>query len=114
MQKKRGPAPRPAEEQRTKRLSVYFTEAEYSEILQRARSRHDLCNYVRAQVFAGKTAVSVAIPEINLQSHGELGRVASNLNQIAKALHTSAPVELQQLIEDVAAFRRTLIGLAAS
>lgn len=109
MPKKRGPAPKPAEQQRTKRISVYFSEAEYESLAQRARNKHDLCNYIRAQVFAGKTSVSVSIPEINLKAYRDLGQVGSNLNQIARHLNAGAPVELQQLLGEIAAFRLALI-----
>ena len=109
MPKKRGPAPKPAEEQRTKRISVYFSEAEYEAITQLARNKHDLCNYIRAQVLAGKTPVSVSIPEINLKAYREMGQAGSNLNQIARHMNAGAPIELQQLLIEISAYRLTLI-----
>ncbi|RJX74025.1 plasmid mobilization relaxosome protein MobC [Pseudomonas sp. LS-2] len=109
MSKKRGPAPKPAEQQRTKRISVYFSDVEYESLAQRARNKHDLCNYIRAQVFAGQTQVVVSIPEVNIKAYGELGRVGSNLNQIARHLNSGAPVDLQQLQAEIAAFRMALI-----
>lgn len=113
MPKKRGPTPKPAEEQRTKRISVYFSEAEYEALAQRARNKHDLCNYIRAQVLAGKTTVSVSIPEINLKAYRDLGQSGSNLNQIAKHMNANAPVELQQLLNEIAAFRLSLIEMSS-
>jgi len=111
MSKKRGPAPKPAGQQRTRRISVYFSEAEYEALAQRARNKHDLCNYIRAQVFAGKTPVSVSIPEVNIKAYGELGRVGSNLNQIARHLNSDTLVELQQILNELSAFRLALIEM---
>ncbi|MFG0858855.1 plasmid mobilization protein [Pseudomonas sp. CJQ_13] len=109
MSKKRGPAPRSPEHIRTRRISVYLTDTEYADLVQRVSNPSDLCKYIRAQVFAGKTPVSVAIPEINLKAYRDLGQVGSNLNQIARHLNSGTPVELQQLLNEIAAFRLTLI-----
>lgn len=109
MSKKRGPAPKPREQTRTKRISVYLSDTEYADLVQRVQNPYELCNYIRAQVFAGKTPVSVAIPEINLKAYSEIGRIGSNLNQIARHMNASAPVELQQLLGEIAAFRLALI-----
>lgn len=109
MSKKRGPSPKPSEQIRTKRISVYLSDTEYADLVKRVPNHHELCNYIRAQVFAGKTPYSVSIPDINLKAYSELGRVGSNLNQIARHLNASAPVELQQLLDEIAAFRLALI-----
>lgn len=109
MSKKRGPAPKSPEHIRTRRISVYLTDAEYADLVQRVSNPSDLCNYIRAQVFAGRTPVRVAIPEINLKAYSELGRVGSNLNQIARHMNAGVPVELQQILNEIAAFRLALI-----
>ena len=111
MSKKRGPTPKPPEQRRTRRISVYLSDTEYADLVQRIPNSNDLCNYIRAQVFAGKTPVSVAIPEVNLMAYRDLGQVGSNLNQIARHLNAGAPVELQHLLGEIAACRVVLIEM---
>lgn len=109
MSKKRGPAPKPPEQTRTKRISVYLSDTEYADLVQRVPTPHELCNYIRAQVFAGKTPYSVSIPEINLKAYTELGRVASNINQIARKLNAADIIDLSLLQAELAALRLALI-----
>lgn len=106
--KKPGPAPIPPELKRNKRISVYLSDAEYVDLVQRV-PKSDLCNYIRAQVFSGKTPYRVAIPEINLKAYSELGRVASNINQIARKLHSSDIIDLSLLQAELDALRLALI-----
>jgi hypothetical protein len=110
--KKPGPAPKSAEQKRNRRISVYLSDTEYAELTQRV-PKSDLCNYIRAQVFEGTVEVKKIIPDINLQAYGELGRVASNLNQIARKLHSADIIDLSLLQAELHAFRVALIkGLA--
>lgn len=101
--------PKPKEEKRNRRVSVYFTDAEYAELLTRVKTPGELSPYARHQLFAGKTPYSVAIPEINLKAYGELGQAASNLNQIARKLNGGEALALADLMKDLEAFRLALI-----
>lgn len=107
--RRRGPAPKPAEEKRTNRLSVYFTEAEYADMMKRVPRRAELCNYIRAQVLDQKVQQSLSIPDINIKLYGELGKAASNLNQIARHMNVEGQTEIAQLQIELAAFRLALI-----
>jgi hypothetical protein len=108
MSKKRGPEPKPAQHKRDRRISVYLSEVEYADLVQRV-PKLDLCNYIRAQVFAGKTPYRVSIPEINLKAYSELGRIASNINQIARKLNAAEIIDLSQLQTELDALRLALI-----
>ncbi|EXF94318.1 hypothetical protein HK44_002150 [Pseudomonas fluorescens HK44] len=89
---------------------MYFNEVEYIELCGRVKKRIELCDYIRAQVFAGKTPYSVTVPELNLQAYSELARAAANLNQIARQLNIdSDPFDFDQLRKELHAFRMALI-----
>lgn len=105
--KKPGPTPKP-EQKRNKRVSVYLSDTEYAELMRRV-PHAEICDYIRAQVFAGKTPYRVAIPEINLKAYSEMGRVASNINQIARKLNAADIIDLSQLQAEVDALRLALI-----
>jgi hypothetical protein len=107
--RRRGPAPKPAEEKRTNRLSVYFTDTEYADMLKRVPRRAELCNYIRAQVLDGEMEHRLFVPEINQKAYNELGRVASNVNQIARKLNAANIIDLSQLQAELAALRLALI-----
>lgn len=109
VKRRRGPAPTPEQQKRKKRISVYLTDVEYSELLSRVNHKDDLAPYMRAQAFAGKTPYSVKVPEINLQAYAELARAAANLNQIARSLNEGSPVDISTLQEALHAFRLGLI-----
>lgn len=105
----RGPVPRPAGEKRNKRVSVYFTDAEYADLLKRVQAPSDLSHYARHQLFAGKTPYRLVVPEINLKAYSELGRVASNINQIARKLNAADIIDLSGLLAELATLRLALI-----
>ena len=107
--KKRGPEPKSAEDKREKRVSIYLTDVEYAELLKRVKSKRELSVYARHQLFAGKKAYCVSVPEINLQAYRELGQAASNLNQIARKLNASNIIDLDKLQDVLTAFRLALI-----
>ena len=106
----RGPAPRPASEKRSKRVSVYFTDAEYADLLKRVQAPGDLSHYARHQMFAGKTPYRLVVPEINLKAYSELGRIASNINQIARKLNSADIIDLNALLDELGALRLALIA----
>lgn len=111
--RKRGPSPKPGPK-RTRRLNVFFTEDEYSELLSRVRSKWSLSEYVRAQTIAGDTELSVSVPEINIKAYAELARAAGNLNQIARHLNGGSTIDLSQIQSELEAFRHALLrGLSA-
>jgi len=106
---RRGPEPIPVVDKRKKRLNVFFSDAEYIELLSRVKRKSALSSYVRRQAIAGKTQLSVVVPEINLQVYAELARVAGNLNQIARKLNASDIIDVSQLQAELHAFRLALI-----
>lgn len=111
--RKRGPAPSEGPK-RTQRLNVFFTEAEYSDLLTRVRSKWNLAEYVRAQTIRGEVEVSISVPEINIKAYAELARTAANINQISRKLNSADFIDLGQLQAELEAFRRALLKGEAS
>lgn len=107
--KKYGTEPIPAQDKRQKRLNVFFSDAEYAELLTRVKRKSGLSAYIRSQAIAGKTQLSVVVPEINLKAYAELARTAANLNQLARKLNSSDIIDLTQLQAELHAFRLALI-----
>lgn len=108
--KKYGPEPIPAQDKRQKRLNVFFSQAEYAELLTRVKRKSGLSAYIRSQAIAGKTQLSVVVPEINLKAYAELARAAGNLNQLARKLNAADIIDVSQLQTELHAFRLALIS----
>ena len=108
--KKYGPEPIPAQDKRKKRLNVFFSDAEYAELLTRVKRKSGLSSYIRSQAIAGKTQLSVVVPEINLKAYAELARAAGNLNQLARKLNASDIIDVSQLQTELHAFRLALVS----
>lgn len=108
--KKYGPEPIPAQDKRQKRLNVFFSQAEYAELLTRVKRKSGLSAYIRSQAIAGKTQLYVAVPEINLKAYAELARTAANLNQLARKLNAADIIDVSQLQTELHAFRLALIS----
>ena len=86
-QKRRyGPLPKPEEEKRNRRISVYLTDAEYSKLLKRVRTPGELSAYTRHQLFAGKKPYIVSVPETNYAAWAATAGLANNLNQLVRKL----------------------------
>lgn len=107
--KKRGPAPKPAKEKRNRRISVYFTEAEYAELLTRVQTKVELSPYARHQLFAGKKAYRLVVPELNILAYQELARAAGNLNQLAKHLNGGETLAVNEILQELEMFRQALM-----
>lgn len=84
--RRHGPLPRPAEDVRRIRISVYFTANEATEVRRRAaKVAIAPAAYVRDSALR---RLPKQVPEINMTAYRELARVAANLNQIARNLNT--------------------------
>lgn len=111
--RRHGPVPKPKEEKRNRRVSVYFTEAEYAELLTRVKTPGELSPYARHQLFAGKTPYSVAIPEANYAAWAATAGLANNLNQLVRKLGVFGVVDADLLaVRDlVRELRAALVGV---
>lgn len=115
--RRHGPLPRPAEEVRKTRVSVYLTDKETEQLQEKAgAASENISSYLRS---AGLTRLAVQVPAINQQAYQDLARVKSNLNQIAHALniliHEAAlPIlaDISDIQSELAEFRKKLLGLA--
>lgn len=112
--KKRGPAPLPAVLKRNQRVSVYVTDSELADIQRKAKLRRiKPPEFMRAAALDAWPPIPRPIPPINLEAWEALARVASNLNQLAKAFNTSGDLAvLSEARGLVAELRGRLIGLA--
>ena len=108
---KRGPDPRPADELRRLRVSVYLTDAEAADLDQR-RGDIGRGQWLRR---AGLGELPLSVPAVNRQAWGELARVAANLNQQQRAINEGravpGPVDLSELRSAVDQVRRDLLGV---
>ena len=114
MATKRGPKPRPAEEKRGTRVSVYFTPDELIELDAR---RGGACRgrFLRSAGLGRRLAAP--IPELNREAWAALARTAANLNQIARSMNAAGQGHddlvgiLAELHGEVQALRSDLVGL---
>lgn len=104
-----------------RRLEVKVSADERGNIEEMARACGlSLSEFVRRAALRQKIAPIAKVPEANLAIYPELGRIGSNLNQIATALNagkfTDGPrlgelvLELKKHLDDT---RRQLLGLAS-
>lgn len=105
--KKRGPRPKPASEQRTHCVSVRLNAAELK-ALDARRGEFQRGEWMRLAE-AGALPPAPA-PKINRELHRQMSSALSNLNQIAKALNSNPlSVEVEAALAEVRAFRNALI-----
>lgn len=112
--RRHGPDPRPLEELRRFRVSVYLTAEEATALRQKAAASglHPGA-YLRS---AGLTRLPRTIPAINREAWLSLAKVAGNLNQYQSLLNegrtTGHPPEIiAELRAQVQALRCSLLGL---
>lgn len=115
--RRHGPSPRPPEELRTVKISVFFTSQEAAEIQQRASVA--VINPAAYLRFAGLTRLPRPIPALNREAWADLARVGANINQYQAAINegraTGYPPEvLCELRDLVQALRRDLLGLGVT
>jgi len=115
MARKRGPEPRPDEERRQVRVSVYFTAVELRELDAR-RGSMERSEWLR-RAGLGKR-LPPAIPEINMVEWAKLARVAGNLNQITWEMNSTGQIRdadlvaiLAELHGQVQTLRDDLVGI---
>lgn len=113
--RRHGPTPRPAEELRSIKVSVFLTKNEAAEIRRRASViAVNPAAYLRT---AGMKRLPRPIPSINLEAWASLARVAGNLNQYQAAINEGRacgypPEVMAELRDQVQALRRDLLGVA--
>ncbi len=105
--RRRGPKPKAPDEARAHHVGVYLTDAEHKRLTEEAKAVKLRRGAVLRQAWLGQPARP--IPELNREAWTELSRAASNLNQIAKALHEEVP-DIENVRQSLDAFRRSLIG----
>lgn len=111
IKRRRGPAPLPESDKRTKRLSVFFNAAEYQRLCDEARlagiTPSDL---MRLKFIDGPPpATALVVPELNLEAWRRLAAAAGNLNQIAKHLNWGEELHIPEIIETLTEFRTSLL-----
>ena len=109
--RKRGPDKYAPDQLRSKRLSVYVTEAELAAIEKKAASVG-----MPAPAFlreAGLDRLPPVIPAINQEAWADLARAAANLNQIIKMFRLEGinKEKVTELNTTLAEFRKNLIGV---
>ncbi len=109
--RRHGPTPRPAEEVRTNRVSVYLTDAELTDLDGR-RAGVGRGAWLRRAGLDKK--LRLPVPELNRQAWADLARVAANLNQAMKAINAGEVKNLdsavvEELFDQVQRLRRELI-----
>ncbi len=112
---KRGPAPKPDEEKRGVRVSVYMAPAELASLDQR-RGGMERSEWLRRAGLGKRLAP--AIPAVNREAWVALARTSANLNQIARAMNAAGQIRdadlvgiLAELHGQVAALRLDLVGI---
>lgn len=115
MKKRRfGPEPRPAEDLRKIRISIFLTEQEADKIRHTASAFNiNPSVYIRTAVLSRTPR---QIPPINREAWASLARVAGNLNQYQAAINEGRaggypPEVLADLREMVQALRSDLLGV---
>ncbi len=112
--KKRGPTPRPEDQQRKHRISIFLTDSEYQLVKQKAGD-YKLPDYVRTIAVGGAFAPKPAtIPKLNLEAWKKLGRTTNNLNQLVRLLHVQShnevAVDVTAVSQLMADFRSVIVG----
>ena len=102
----------PAEQLR-KRVNIYLTAQERERIESGARSAGiTVSNFIRLAALGQKVET---VPTLNAQAYGQLGKLASNLNQLARSANEGRvvgidPLLLYQIAEQVQLLRLDLAG----
>ena len=111
---KRGPAPKPDEEKRNVRVSVYMAPAELA-ALDAKRGGMERSEWLRRAGLGKRLAP--AIPAVNREAWVELARVAGNLNQLVRSMNAAGQIRdadlvgvLAELNAQVSRLRGDLVG----
>ena len=112
--KKRGPSPRPEDQQRKHRISIFLTDSEYQLVKHKAGD-YKLPDYVRTSAVGGAFAPKPAtIPKLNLEAWKKLGRTTNNLNQLVRLLHIQnhedVAIDVTAVSQLLADFRSAIVG----
>ncbi|AZL75030.1 hypothetical protein [Pseudomonas oryziphila] len=110
--RKPGPIPRPKEQKKLRRISVFFTESDYQQIEKKAGSVSAMPGYIRASALKAKPAPMPAqIPAANLAAWAASSGLQNNLNQLVRLIHAQgiSDAEIEAARELVAGFRAALL-----
>lgn len=110
--RRRGPQPLDVTEKKHNRVNVYFSDDELFDLKRRAGD-------VKPTQFLREFGLTGAvnrpgIPQVNLDALKELSRIGSNLNQIARELHTLKSFDstvLRELVAELNVLRTQLISV---
>lgn len=103
-----GRTPLPADELRTHTVSVRLNPDELAWLdAQREQVKMQRGEYLRV---AAMGKLPKTIPALNQEAWSELARAAANLNQIAQKLNANIGVSIDEIREELADFRNSLIG----
>lgn len=109
--KRRGPPLLPNERLRSKRISVYISDAELEILENSAKSENMSISSLLREIGLNRKKQQKPA-KLDLQAYSELSRAAANLNQISKHLnsHPEAIHELESIKSALNDFRLSLIG----
>lgn len=108
--RRHGPMPKPDDQQRRNRVSIFLTDGEFAQLKEKAGD-YDLPVFVRTRAINGKLAPRTQVlPKLNIEVWKKLSRVANNLNQLAKALNGGVDVEISEVQKELAVFRLALVS----
>ena len=121
--RRHGPLPRPVEELRRTRMSVFLTENESAEVRRWAEAAGENPSEFTRSILLGRGGFSPKkrIPELNQKAYSELARSAANLNQISRNLNMlwqsgglPGLAEIEEIKLELFNFRIKLIGMSAA
>lgn len=88
--RKPGPIPKSQEQKKLQRVTVFFTEADYLQLEEKAGSVAAVPAYIRAAAIKAKPApVPAQIPEANLAAWAATAGLQNNLNQLVRRICTN-------------------------
>ena len=102
-----GPDPLPPDQLRSKRLSVYVTDAELADLQHRAALVH-----MRTPAYLRECALNKlppVVPKINKEAWFALSKAAANLNHLSKKMNFVGMVEASLIMRELEDFRQNLL-----
>lgn len=116
-QKRKGSRERPklaSENVRQRTIGVRLNNAEFDAIRRKADSVGIPPTTWMRHAALSRMALPPLVPKINIEAYGELARLASNVNQLARAAHEGRvnvlPSQLAELLTAVQTLRLELLG----
>lgn len=86
--RKPGPIPKPQDQKKLHRVNIFFNDADYQRLAEKAGSVATMPAYIRAAAINAKPApVPSQIPTANLEAWSASAGLQNNLNQLVRRLH---------------------------